>query len=55
MDWLWIASVGATIFAAGVIGQLLGYRDGLREGRALERLERRIDEITETVRVEARR
>ena len=50
MDWFLVGIIGATMY---LFGQALGYRHGVRAGQELERLSRRIDEVTRTVRVEA--
>ncbi len=48
MDWLLVAVISG---AAYYFGWLAGHVQGIRDGRGLERLERRIDELTETVRL----
>jgi hypothetical protein len=43
MDWLLAALIGGAMFW---LGDVIGYASGLREGRALEAIQRRLDELT---------
>ncbi len=52
MDWLLAGFIGAGMYC---VGWLAGHLQGVKDGRSLERISRRIDEVTETVRLETPR